>query len=179
MKKCRFAIFNGVAYSTANEVGAYLLSLGLKFTSDSEGSYHFGSRFNKDLVSTMLKEIPYADILPSLSYTDFPKLLTVDDSGNKLKSSEKFVKYLLDNNMCVNSSVAPLSTGRIARGLDLYTWTAVKGLVRIYGDKHDIVFKDEDMEFLNVHISGDAKFVPNRIEEKRNKTSQKSLLTTN
>lgn len=179
MRKCRFAIFNGVAYSTANEVGAYLLSLGLSFTSDSEGSYHFGSRFNKDLVGAMKKEVHYADLLPSLNYTDFPKLLTVDDSGNKLKPSEKFVKYLLDNNMCVASSIAPLNTGGAARGLDLYTWTAVKGLVRVHGHERGITFKDEDMEFLDVHISGDAKFVSNRIEEKRNKTSQKSLLTTN
>lgn len=176
METCRFAVFNGVAYTTANELGAYLLNKGIILPSDDVGSRHYGSKFNKILIAAMKKEAPYSDLLPRLDYCDFPKLIIKDAAGNDVKDSDKFVKFLLQNNMCESSSVAIVKKGERERGLDLYTWKAAESLVRYLGDKRNITLNDDDFKFLK-NITGEMLLKKNRVYENSNRTAQAPLFS--
>ena len=74
---CRFVVIgNSVAYTTANEIGAFLMSKGVKFKafSNDSNSYHFGTVFNERLITGIKKAVGCGG---NVSYTinDFPKLI--------------------------------------------------------------------------------------------------------
>lgn len=131
--KCRFVVLgDGKVYTTANELGSFLISKGVKFKqfSDDSFSYHFGTVFNERLI-TGLSKLVKSGATHSYGYMDFPKL--VQSKG----SNDMIIQSLITYNMCETSSVAPLVKGSDDRGLDIYTFNAFGALAESYGVSTD------------------------------------------
>ena len=171
----RFITLRTCSYTTANEIGRYLITNGIKVATDKFGSNHFGSKFNNVLCSQLKKGAPYSDIYP-LDEMDFPKLITRDEDGNDILQNKRVVKTLIDTNMCENSSVAVLKEGTKLRGLDLYTPTAAEMLVLYFGDEYGVKFKETDFEFLGYLAVTPHLEITKRIDYSCNDTSQSPLI---
>ena len=127
---CRFLVLgNSIAYTTANEIGAFLMSKGIKFEpfANDSNSYHFGTVFNKRLIDGLKKSVGCGT---GIGYTskDFPKLIYNESNNNDM------IMYLLRNNLCTVASTA----------LDLYTLNAVRSLA----DSYSINIAESDIEIL-------------------------------
>ena len=137
---CRFLVLgNSIAYTTANEIGAFLMSKGIKFEpfANDSNSYHFGTVFNKRLIDGLKKSVGCGT---GIGYTskDFPKLIYNESNNNDM------IMYLLRNNLCTVASTALVKKGGTERALDLYTLNAVRSLADSYG----INIVESDIEIL-------------------------------
>ncbi len=125
--KCRFVKFinSEKEYTTANELGLYLISRGIKFKqfSDDSMSCHFGTVFNERLISGIKK----SPLSIGYTYSDFPKLLVSKSSNNDA------IQYMIDLKMCDPASVAYVNKDSDIRALDLYDKSVVDCLVLSYG----------------------------------------------
>ena len=138
---CRFVVLgNSVAYTTANEIGAFLMSKGIKFEpfANDSNSYHFGTVFNKRLITGLKKSISNGNNI-NYSAKDFPKLIYNQDNNNDM------IMYLLQNNLCSITSTAIVEKGSNERALDLYTLTAAVAIFISYG----IFINESDIEILS------------------------------
>ena len=124
---CHFIKFlnNDTSYTTANELGFYLISRGIKFKqfSDDSLSCHFGTVFNQRLISGIKKN----PLSINYSYKDFPKLLVDVNNNNTI------IQQILNLNMCQTTSIAKVNKDSDVKALDLYTIHAVNCLVASYG----------------------------------------------
>lgn len=167
---CRFVVIgNSIAYTTANEIGAFLMSKGVKFKafSNDSNSYHFGTVFNERLITGIKKAIGCGG---NVSYTinDFPKLIYNKEDNNEM------IQYLIDNNLCTVPSTAIVQKGTTERALDLYTLDALKALIVSYGK----TLQESDIEILPRTFLYTPYLKPNyRIEQTTSKnTSHKKAL---
>ena len=125
---CRFVVLgNSVAYTTANELGAFLMHKGVKFEpfSNDSNSYHFGTVFNTRLISGLKKSIN-SSINVGYTIQDFPKLIYNQSDNNDM------ISYLLSNNLSTITSTAITKEGKSEKALDLYTLTAFTALCNSY-----------------------------------------------
>lgn len=125
---CRFiTLGDGKAYTTANEIGLFLISKGVKFKQFSSDSlsYHFGTVFNERLLSGLDKIVKSG---ASLEYTlkDFPKLLQSNAHNDII------IQEFINVKMCETSSVAPIVKGSETKALDLYTLPAFMSIAKSY-----------------------------------------------
>lgn len=126
---CRFVTLgNNVSYTTANEIGNFLIRKGVKFKqfSNDSMSYHFGTVFNERLITGLSKFVRVGNF-SGYDYEDFPKLV------QSLGSNDVILQSLVSWKMCEPSSIAPISKGSTDRALDLYTYTAFQQLCESYG----------------------------------------------
>jgi hypothetical protein len=138
---CRFVVLgNSVAYTTANEIGAFLMSRGIKFEpmGNDSNSYHFGKVFNTRLISGLKKAIKCGNVV---DYTakDFPKLVYNQSNNNEM------ILYLIQNNLCSVTSTANVQRGSSEKALDLYTLNAAVSIFNSY----DINIVESDIEILS------------------------------
>jgi len=148
MGKCRFiTLGDGQVYTTANELGHYLETRGLRFYTDDNDSRHFGSSFNVILGSKLKQNAQYWESYP-YTLDDYPKLVVKDDNGVDVNKNKRIVDILIKNFMCDNASVALINKGSKSRGLDLYTIRAVRAIIAYFGSAHNINLVEEDIEFL-------------------------------
>lgn len=174
MAQCRFVTFGNTSYTTANELGSYLIRSGVSFNSDANGCEHFGTVFNKALLTHLNKTASYSTSFPEITLFDFPKLVTKDENGNDIKHNFKFVELLLHNNMCETSSVAIMNQGNPGHGLDLYTVNAVKGLITQFGEPYGVKVKDSDFVFIT-RVESSPYLETTKRKDRRKETSQKQL----
>ncbi len=174
MSKCRFIVLgDGQSYTTANELGHYMETKGIKFTSDKTGSKHFGSLFNRVLCSYGRDRASYGE--EDIRHC-FPKLITKDSDGNSIHDNDVIVEAFLKSGMCQPSSVAVCSKGFEYRGLDLYKVTASYMLVTYCGKKQNIQFEQGDFEFLDFIQQKPYLEYTKRLDCLTNVTSQQSLI---
>lgn len=176
MSKCRFiALGDGQMYTTANELGHYLETRGLAFSTDDANSRHFGSAFNKVLCNMQKKNAQYWENFP-YTVADYPKLITRDENGNNVIQNKRIVNILLTNFMCENSSAGAMEKGSELRGIDLYSIRAVRAIVAYYGSLYNINLVEEDISFIQY-----CDVVPCLVTTKRKElsrtTTQKKLLS--
>ena len=114
-------------YTTANELGNYLLSKDVKFrTFGGDNSYHFGTVFNDRLIEGLIKYTGSDNTVLSYDVEDFPKLLS-----NYNKNAE-LIQRLINLQMCDVNTVHPLNKGSIIKAIDLYSFKAVIALLNSY-----------------------------------------------
>lgn len=136
---------NQKCYTTATEIGNWLISKGLHLYQDDFGCYHFGSQINKILESANRQLSKIGLIEKCVTMQDYPKL--VKQSSNQGKVNKSVFNYFKENDMNISVKVIG-DTG--ARGIDLYTEDAIKILAKylhigysLYNDVQDVkIFKE-------------------------------------
>ena len=107
---------NHRCYTTASEIGNWLLSKGLTLYRDDYGCYHFGSQINKTL-EKLNRHLSKAGLYEKcIAINDYPKL--IKRSANGALINKAVFDYFKDND--IDISVHPIgNTG--CKGIDLYT----------------------------------------------------------
>ena len=172
MRTCRFIQFtDGSKYTTANELGAYLESRGIKIgIMYDRGSHHYGSYINRKLIDG-LKHNPTLyngehSVSTGYSYLDFPKLL------EGLGDNDTIIQVLMRNKLCSPTSVALMKKGTSESALDLYSQNLVECLLRCYNQKVD------SSEFVVVASCSESPIFTTNKRNKFKPNSQKPLITT-
>ena len=132
---------NHRCYTTASEIGNWLLSKGLILYQDDYGCYHFGSQINKTLENAnrqLLKAGLYEDCI---EMNDYPKLIKRAANGG-IVNKAVFI-YFKDNNIDIPIKTIG-NTG--CRGADLYTEDAIKILSNYLHISYDIQKDVEDIK---------------------------------
>ena len=112
---------NMKCYTTATEIGNWLISKGLHLYQDDFGCYHFGSQINKTLEAAN-RQLSKAGLTEKcITINDYPKLVKQFVDFGKVNKS--IFTYFKENDMNISVKVIG-NTG--AKGMDLYTENAIK-----------------------------------------------------